>query len=1576
MPSLRHTRTLAPISSIFLLTSILYADTAVLTTIAGTGTAGSAGAGGPATSAQLNNPVGTCIDAAGNVYVAEFNNNRVSRIDAASGVLTVVAGTGAAASSGDGGPATQASVYGPAGVALDSAGNLYIAEVLGSRVRKIDAQSGIISTVAGNGTRASSGDGGPASSASVYQPDMVAFDSSGNMYILETFHGVRRVDAATGIIQTLLSAGTNGIVQPWWLGLDGSGTLYVSDVDVVLRYNASTGGVTPVAGNGTTSFNGDGIAATASALGQNVNSIAVDAAGNIYIGDQRLGRIRRVDAASGLIYTIAGNGNTGAAPSPDGIPAAAAVIASPSGLSVSPNGYIVYSGNDQRVRRVNLQSPSTYTATTLILDPPNPSTGQSTTFTATVTPAGGGPATGTVVFEDQFYQTIVGSVPLSGGTASLTAALPSTTTNAFIALYTGDSTFAGSTSPAFTLGQTPTKTGTNTTLSSGQNPTATGFSIPYTVVVTPTGSSSSQPGGTVQIMDGGSAIASGSVVNGSAQIPVTLSTTGHHSLTAVYAGDANFLGSTSAALDELVKLSTGIAIASDTNPVPAGSPVTFTATLFQTAATGSIQFVEYPTPSSNPVTLATVAVSSGHAVWTTSTLASGTHLIAASYLGDDNYLSTTSSYISQQVAPKIGTGTSIASTQNPTTPNINISILATVTPASGSTQPTGTVQLLDGSTVVATLTLASGSAQFPVSYPTTGSHSLTVIYAGDAMFAGSTSSVLTQDVKVLTAGAITVDTNPSTAGAPVTFTFTMSPSGATGTVQFREYATLSGDPVVLTTVPLSGGRATWTTSGLSVGLHHLNAAYLGDATYAGTATSILDQTVRAATSTTITGNNASSVYGTSVQLTATVSPTSATGTVQFMDGATSLGAATLIGGTATLAVSTLTAGTHSITAVYSGDSGNAGSTSPAWTQTVSQAATTATLASAQNPAPATQAITFTATVSPAAATGSVQFLDGATVLGTATVTSGSASFSATLAVGSHTLTAVYSGDTNYTGATSPAISQLATATTSTAVQSNAAQSAYGQAVQLTATVTPAGATGTVQFFEGATSLGTATISAGAAQLSVPLLAVGTHSITAAFGGDGGYIASTSPAWVQTVVKAAATATLASSANPSGYGQPVTFTATVSPSGATGTVQFLDGATVLGTATLSNGNAALSISALAAGSHTITASYSGDGNYNGATSAALSQTVNKAASGTVVAASANPATLGQSVTFTATVTPASATGSIQFLDGSTVLATVAVSGGSSSWSTASLSAGTHPISAAYSGDANYNGSASAALSESVKATSLTTLASNSNPSTYGSAVQITATITPSSATGSVQFFDGATPLGTIAVSAGKAVLAVSSLTGGSHSITAAYSGDANDFAGTSAALTQTVNKAASSTTVQSSQNPATFGQTVTFTATVTGSGGTGTVQFLEGATVLGTVTLSGGSAAFSTSALAVGAHQIKAQYSGDGNYNGSTSATLTQNVNKANTTTAVVSSANPSQHGQSVTFTATVSPGAATGTVQFMDGNKTLGTVTLSGGTAAFTTSSLSSNTHSITAVYGGNASYNGSTSAVLRQVVN
>ena len=372
--------------------------------------------------------------------------------------------------------------------------------------------------------------------------------------------------------------------------------------------------------------------------------------------------------------------------------------------------------------------------------------------------------------------------------------------------------------------------------------------------------------------------------------------------------------------------------------------------------------------------------------------------------------------------------------------------------------------------------------------------------------------------------------------------------------------------------------------------------------------------------------------------------------------------------------------------------------------------------------------------------------------------------------------------------------------------------------------------------------------------------------------------------------------------------------------------------------------------------------------------------------TTLASSQNPSSYAQQVTFTATVAASSgsgtATGTVTFKDGSAVLGSSSVNAsGAATFATSSLTAGSHAITAVYGGDPTYNGSTSSALAQTVSQIgTATTLTSSVNPANYGQSVTLTATVLSAAATGTVQFLDGATVLGSATLSGGQASLSTSSLSGGSHSMTARYVGDTNYAGSTSAVLVQTVTQIGTTTAVNSSASTSTYGQAVTFTATVTPSSGaakpTGTVQFRDGGTALGSAALnSNGVGIFSATSLSVGGHSITAQYAGDNNFSGSTSVALIQTVNKANTTTALASSSNPSNTGQTVTFTATLSSSAATGSVQFFDGAQSLGAAPLSDGKATLSTAFTTSGKHSITATYGGDTNFNGSTSAALSQNV-
>ncbi len=412
------------------------------------------------------------------------------------------------------------------------------------------------------------------------------------------------------------------------------------------------------------------------------------------------------------------------------------------------------------------------------------------------------------------------------------------------------------------------------------------------------------------------------------------------------------------------------------------------------------------------------------------------------------------------------------------------------------------------------------------------------------------------------------------------------------------------------------------------------------------------------TSTSLISSFNPSALGDPVTFTATVAEQgpgtqTTSGQVTFYDGTTPLSTVTLAGGVATYTTSSLDTGTHSITAVYGGDTLDAGSTSSILDQLVKHYATTTALVSSSNPSVVGQNIVFTATVSqvgatPSTATGQVTFYDGANVLGTESLTGGSAVLSlASLTLGTHTISAVYGGDTNDLASTSTAVSQLVNQdSTVTSLTSSANPSVFDQSVTFTATVTPtspgAGTpTGQVTFYDGTTVLAMMPLTGGSARFTTGQLAVATHAITAVYAGDTNDMGSTSSVLDQIVSRDATTTLLTSSTNPTVFGQPLSVSVTVAPvsPGAgtpTGQVTFYDGMNPLGTASLSGGKASFPINGLNVGTHTLNATYGGDIDDLASGSNAINQLVNRDATTTTLVTTINPSVLGESVTLTATV----------------------------------------------------------------------------------------------------------------------------------------------------------------------------------------------------------------------------------------------------------------------------------------------------------------------------------------------------
>ena len=335
-------------------------DSGVISTVAGTGIRGYSGDGGQATAAQLDFPDRVVVDSSGNLYISDSSANRIRKVDS-SGVITTVAGTGTGGYSGDTGQATAAQIRTPQGIALDSSGNLYIADTTNNRIRKVDT-SGVITTVAGNGSYGYSGDGGQATSARLRRPEGVAVDSSGNLYIADSrSHRIRRVDTS-GVITTVAGNGLRGVSGdggaatsanigwPSDVNVDGSGNLYISQLndDRIRKVNSS--GIISTVAAGDNTFGGDGGRAI-SALLRFPTDVAVDSSGNLYIADTSNHRIRKVDT-SGVISTVAGTGTGGF--SGDEGPATAAELNGPWSVAVDSSGNLYIADyTNRRVRKVD-----------------------------------------------------------------------------------------------------------------------------------------------------------------------------------------------------------------------------------------------------------------------------------------------------------------------------------------------------------------------------------------------------------------------------------------------------------------------------------------------------------------------------------------------------------------------------------------------------------------------------------------------------------------------------------------------------------------------------------------------------------------------------------------------------------------------------------------------------------------------------------------------------------------------------------------------------------------------------------------------------------------------------------------------------------------------------------------------------------------------------------------------------------------------------------------------------------------------------------------------------------------------
>ena len=1146
--------------------------------------------GQPATQADLYLPSSIALDGAGNLYIADSLHNRIRMVCAGAssatiqgascagaGIITTIAGSGTPSYLGDGGPAASATLSAPGGVALDGAGNLFIADSGNNVIRMIAAATGVISTVAGNnaGTVCGSssdavGDGCPAAQATFNQPQGITLDAVGNLYIADTSnHRIREVAAATGLIATIAGNGfTNGngtggyngdgilataakLNFPYAVAFDPSGNMYIPDsANHRIREVMAVGGViTPASTISTFAGTGNAgatmcTAAPVAANAANVwspSGVAVDAAGNVYIAETQNAAIRKVSAASGLISTLAQNGCGNYYAGGQFLPVE---LYGPVGLFLDGSGDLYVADTlDMVVREIQ----GNFTA--LNYDTPVRQGNTSATQDETVENDGNAALDLTAI------------VPTTN--AAVDTTVVNSCTNGQSLAVNSDCIIGAVFAPA----ATPTLSGNQT-------------ETPNIDVTEDAQPSVAAPGSPLDIQ-----------LIGTAE-PVNSTTT---------------------------------TLVSNPNPSGFGQNVTFTVTVVTGANTGNLTGTVSIADTFGGVTTTLASGlalnASGVATFSTKALAVGLHSIVATYAGDTMHFTSSSDPPLIQTVLE-GTATSLTSTANPSAIGQNVTFTATVSiSGGGGITPDGTVTFMDGATVLTTQAInAGGVAMYATSTLTAGIHQITAVYNGDAakQIQGSTSSVLNQDVQAPTTATLTSSLNPSNYGNSVTFTATIPTSGSsapTGAVNFLDGAanigagTLAGNP----------GVATFTTSTLNVGTHSITASYAGDSMNGASSSPPLSQVVnKASTSTTVTAAPSPGIAGGPETITATVKVIlgsgTPTGTVTFTSGATQLGSAPLTGaGTATITPA-LAQASYQIVATYSGDSNNLGSASAPLALTVIQATSQTALTVSPNPALVLVPITFTAQVlsNGGTPTGSVNFLANGTVIGAGTVNaSGVAAFTtATLAAGTYSITATYTGDANNGSSTSsPTSLTVSLATTATAITVTPNPALVGSAVTISAKVTGNGGTptGTVNFIANGTTLNTATLAGGMASFTTSTLAPGTYAITVSYLGDTADSPSTSNSVSETIGLIPTATSLGSSTT--GTPPQVVLVATVLNAGMgvppTGTVTFMSNTTLIGSATLNAGGVATLSPNLASGvTYNIVATYSGDVDHSPSSSPAI------------------------------------------------------------------------------------------------------------------------------------------------------------------------------------------------------------------------------------------------------------------------------------------------------------------------------------------------------------------------------------
>lgn len=1028
-----------------------------ITTAAGNGTPGYLGDTASPSLAELDQPSNAIVDDAGTIYIADTANNVVREISG--GIITTIAGSGASGSAGDGGAATSAQLSGPTALALDSAGDLFIADTGNSRIREIAAQTGIISTVAGSATSGFAGDGSAATSAELLSPAGVAVDLSGNLYIADTGNSrIRMVSATTKTITTIAGTASAGYAGdgssatsaelngPQGLALDFNGNLYIADTlnNSARKIALSAGTITTAAGKGIAGYTGDGAIATSATLSA-PSSVSVDAAGNLYIADKKNNVIRQVLSANSYIVTIAGSTSNGFA-GDDGS-ALTAKLNLPQGIALDSSGklYIADTANN-RIRLVdtsavslafgtvnpgltsvpltviatnignqslgfsNLSIAANFTqqtsggadctaATTL-------SPGQNCNVELTFQPSAAGSFSGAITYTDNALNqsAAIQTVALSGTAAIIPTSLAISNLSGGVAAGSSQSIVVTAMHNASIA-----TSYTNTVHFISSDPKAI-LPADYTYTASDSGSHSF----TVTFKTAGAQTVSVTDTQN-----VSLSGTATTTVSAATVATLNVLSGN----NQTAQLGGAFPIAFAVQALDAyGNGVSGVTVTFTAPSSGASGIFVNSTASSS---LATDV--NGNAVATTFTANTtvGSYTVSAVATGVTSIAFNLTN--SGNVAPKITLALS------PFTSSLSYgqgaTLLATLSPSTvNGNSATGSITFYDNCSAQGTLTIgsssvASGIASLADAVPSTGVHSFTAAYSGDTNF--SSSSTLSPVALTINQAAVTL-TGPTQTPVVVI-------AGQAGSVSVSIQGQYSGTNIVPPTGSLSYqiGSGTAATSPIALaaavlsipntlnyGSYFVTVTYPGDDNYQ-TASISIPLTVSALSQTITMNASTGHTFG-DAPITLVATATSGL-PVTFK----------VVSGPGAISGSTLTilgSGSIVVEADQVGNGTYTAATSVQQTIVVGKAVTQVSVSA--NPTTASQAaaVTLSATVVPiingSAPTGTVVFYLGTTLLGQGTLNnSGVASYSTSaLPLGVNSVVVQYAGDTNFAASSSSAVS--------------------------------------------------------------------------------------------------------------------------------------------------------------------------------------------------------------------------------------------------------------------------------------------------------------------------------------------------------------------------------------------------------------------------------------------------------------------------------------------------------------------------------------------------------------------------